>query len=105
MSEEAAEETRREDGLPRFVAAMRRFAKRLSIPVSMAAVEAGGNVLLPHRSLIHYELLAGRRVNDGERLIHHKATSTPLSPLLLSLLLPAARTQNPSACYTPGVDI
>lgn len=44
----------------------------------MTPVEAGGNVLLPYWSLIHYKLLVDGGMKYGERPIHHKSTPTLL---------------------------
>lgn len=48
------------------------------MPILMTTVEAGGNVLLPYWSKIHYERLVDSWVNDGERSIHHKSMPTVL---------------------------
>lgn len=48
----------------------------------MTTMDGGGNVLLPYRSLIHYELLVDGRVNDGQRSVRHESTR----PRCLALL-------------------
>lgn len=63
-----------------------RVEQELSIGVSMTTVEAAGNVLLPYRSLIHYELLVDGRLSDGECTIHHKTTHSLLAALYEILL-------------------
>ena len=90
----------RTNNLPHIVAVL-SVMRESSIPILMTTVKAGGNVLLPYWSLIHYELLVDGRVKDGEWSIHHRLTPTLLGRRALLVVLSVILILLLSSCDPP----